>query len=253
MVNVKCIAWVHNNFDYYAKYYTKGYTNEFFTGVKQADATVCLTHSDLKKYAKISENSLCIYNPLTLNNKHISSLKNKQICFTGRIDFAQKGIDYLIEVAKKIPEDWVISVAGGGKKAEVDKLSELIGKLGLENKLNFKGPLLDEGLKQHYLGSSVYLMTSRWEGMPLVLAEAMCFGLPIVAFEQSGSSEVLAKGKYGALIEQGNIGALMRKLKKLMNDISTRKYYQQLSLQRVKDFDVSSITTDWLHLIDSIC
>lgn len=251
--NVSCIAWAHNNFNYYAKYYTKGYTNEFFTGVKQADAIVCLTNSDLKEYTKVSEKAFCIYNPLTLSNNQLSTLKNKQICFTGRIDFAQKGIEYLIEVAKRLPEDWVIKVAGGGTKAEVEKFCELIEKFGLEKKINFSGPLTGKNLTEHYLHSSIYLMTSRWEGMPLVLAEAMCFGLPIVAFEQSGSSEVLAKGKYGALVKMGDIESLMETLEKLMKDFSTRKQYQNLSLQRVKGFEVSQITADWLRLIDSIC
>lgn len=55
-------------------------------------------------------------------------------------------------------------------------------------------------MRNHYLNSSIYLMTSRLERFGLVLAEAMSFGLPIIAFSQSVSEEALTKGEYGVCI-----------------------------------------------------
>ena len=95
-------------------------------------------------------------------------------------------------------------------------------------------------------------MTSRWEGMPLVLAEAMSFGLPIIAFNQSGSAEVLGKGKYGILVENGNIDEMVFQLKQLMSNIEMRKEYQNISLQRIQDFDLTKITKTWTRLLESL-
>lgn len=244
----KYIAWLHNNYDTYINKYTKGYNQEFYKGLKSADKVVCLTKYDYTKYSLLNDKTTYIYNPLTIDNKRTSELTNKKICFTGRIEFEHKGIDRLLKVAKYLPSDWKIELAGTGKKDQVAKLKKIIKDERLEQKIIFKGPLKEE-LINHYLESSIYLMTSRWEGMPLVLAEAMSFGLPIVAFEQTGSSEVLDGGNFGVLIENGNIEEMVKQLKKLVNSFDLRKEYQKLSLQRVQDFDMKKIIGKWLSLI----
>lgn len=71
-------------------------------------------------------------------------------------------------------------------------------------------------------------MTSRWEGMPLVLAEAMSFGLPIIAYEQSGSDEVLEHGDYGILVSNGNIDSMVENLSLLMASLDLRKISSQV-------------------------
>ncbi|GEQ37770.1 glycosyltransferase [Tetragenococcus halophilus] len=246
--NAKYIAWLHNNYDTYINKYTKGYNQEFYKGLRSADKAVSLTKYDYTKYSLINNKTTYIYNPLTIDNKKISNLANKKISFTGRIEFDHKGIDRLIKVAKCIPSDWKVEMAGTGKKEQVAKLIKMIKSEHLEQKVIFKGPLKEE-LADHYLDSSIYLMTSRWEGMPLVLAEAMSFGLPIVAFEQTGSREVLNDGKFGILIENGNIEEMVEQLTKLINNFDLRRKYQELSLQRVQDFDMKKIIGKWLSLI----
>lgn len=247
--NVKCIAWIHNNYNTYINNYARGYISEFFDGMKSADATVCLTKDDLKHYSQINPNTFCIYNPITIKNTQYSKLVQKKICFVGRIVFDHKGIDYLLKIAEQLPLGWKIVMAGNGGAIQVKKLLYQIKKFNLEEKVEFRGPLSGEELNKHYLESSIYVMTSRWEGMPLVLAEAMSFGLPIIAYDQSGSSEVLDEGKFGILVENGNIENFVNNLNFLTNDISHRKFYQKLSIQRVKDFDIERITQEWLKII----
>ena len=91
----------------------------------------------------------------------------------------------------------------------------------------YEGVKKDEALSSHYINSSIYVMTSRWEGMPLVLAEAMNFGLPIIAIEQTGANEVLKNGEYGIVIEQGNIIEFNKQLNRLIEDKKLREYYQK--------------------------
>lgn len=92
-------------------------------------------------------------------------------------------------------------------------------------------------------------MTSRWEGFSLVLAEAMSFGLPIVAFKQSGSNEVLEGGYYGVLIENGDIEQIVDALLELIASKEKRIEYQKKSLDRVKDFNLNSIAAQWENII----
>lgn len=247
--NAKYIAWIHNNYDTYINRYTKGYNREFYKGLGAADKVVCLTQYDYSQFLLLNNDTTYIYNPLTITNRNISSLSEKKISFTGRVEFKHKGLDYLIEIAKNIPKDWKIEIAGTGKKKQVDKLIKLIKAEQLEKKVIFKGPLREK-LTEHYLDSSIYLMTSRWEGMPLVLAEAMSFGLPIIAFSQTGSNEVLDFGKYGVLVENGDIKEMCKQLNTLINSFEKREKYQNLSLQRVKDFNLEEIVKEWLTIIE---
>ena len=245
--NARYIAWVHNNFQTYMNKYTKGYKKYFINGLKEADEVVVLTNEDLNNYRQFNENINLIYNPLTITNTKKSTLLNKNISFTARIVYDHKGIDYLVEVAKRLPNDWTITVAGEGHEEE--KLRKEIRENNIEDKLILLGALKGTELINHYLNSSIYIMTSRWEGMPLVLAEAMSFGLPILAFSQSGSNEVLANGKYGVLVENGNVSELTNQLTLLINDVEKRKQYQKLSLERVEDFQLKNIITMWNEVL----
>jgi glycosyltransferase involved in cell wall biosynthesis len=250
--SAKFIAWVHNNYHTYMTNYTRKYTSSFISGFEKADRVVCLTFPDCSKYKRINPNTSCIYNPLTINNSQISSLSNKNIAFTGRLSFEHKGIDYLIKVAKELPKDWTITIAGQGTKKELKLLRTAIQSHHIEDRLIFKGPLKDEQLIDHYLQSSMYLMTSRWEGMPLVLAEAMSFGLPIIAFEQSGSNEVLAEGKYGELIPLGNIKMMVERIDSFSKNPYLLREYQQKSLTRLEDFNLDIITNQWRTLLEEL-
>lgn len=245
--DARYIAWIHNNFQTYMNNYTKGYKKYFTSGLKKADEVVVLTNKDLNDYSQFNKNINLIYNPLTITNAQKSTLLNKNISFTARIVYDHKGIDYLIQVAKRLPNDWTISVAGQGHEEE--KLKKEIKENNIEDKLILLGALNGKELINHYLNSSIYLMTSRWEGFGLVLVEAMDFGLPILAFSQTGSNEVLANGKYGVLVENGNVSELTNQLTILINDVEKRKQYQKLSLERVEDFQLKNIITKWNEVL----
>ncbi|MBC2195821.1 glycosyltransferase [Listeria booriae] len=247
---IKAIGWVHNNaLIYLDKYYVRS-RSYFIQGLSELDCLIGLTESDVQTFSKYTPNARLIYNPITIEkNDVISNLTAKVISFAGRVDFPHKGIDYLIELASKLPSGWQIKMAGDGNPKEIKRFYALRKKLNAEEKISFEGKMNDTQLQNHYLNSSIYVMTSRWEGMPLVLAEAMSYGLPIVAFEQSGSSEVLAAGKYGVLIENGNIDEIAEAINTLIRDTELRNHYQQLSLQRVHDFELDRIMKRWEEIL----
>lgn len=244
--NVNYISWLHNNANTYLNRVFKGIKEDFIEGLKHSNCVVSLTKEDNKVFQSFNKNTIAISNPLTIDNHQISTLDLKIISWTGRLVHPMKGIDYLAEIASRLPEGWKISVAGTGNEKVFDKF---IKKYSADNKLIRQGALLGESLNVHYLNSSIYLMTSRWEGFPLVLAEAMSFGLPVIAFKQSGSTEVLEGGRDGILIENGDIEQIVNALLELIVNKEKRIEYQKKSLERVKDFNLNSIVAQWENII----
>ena len=82
----------------------------------------------------------------------------------------------------------------------------------------------------------------------MVLAEAMSFGLPIVAMKNTGSAEVLDGGKYGILVENGDVDGLLAAIQPLLSTQKERQYYANISLQRVEDFEMGPILEQWQAL-----
>lgn len=250
--NLKVVAWQHNEYEIYINQYHKKYINDYLLGIECSNQVVCLTEEDQRKFSKLNNNSICIYNPLTMTNEewNISTLKNKNIVFAGRLLIQQKGLDYLIEIGKRINNDWNILVAGDGD--DKDKFIQMIKENNLENKVILKGMLNSKELADLYKSGSVFISTSRWEGFGLVITEAMSFGLPIISFKTRGPKEIIKNGEYGLLIEKNNITKFCEKLNQLIDDPQMRKIYQDKSLERSQDFKKDVILSEWISVLNKL-
>lgn len=246
--NTKNIIWTHNNHKVYIEDYYKYLKNELIESFEICDAVVALTEEDKDGFFSYSNtnNVVKINNPLTIVNKGLNSdLKNKIISITCRYSINHKGLDFLTQIAKNIPDDWKIAIAGTGSKKEVKEFKRLITSYNISSKIILRGAISGEELDNHYRESSIYIMTSRWEGFGLVLTEAMSFGLPIISFDNSGANEVLDNGKYGLLVEQGNVENFSKELNRMISSYELRKEYSQKSLERIIDFDIEHIIKQW--------
>ncbi|MGP7818732.1 glycosyltransferase [Niallia sp. 01092] len=247
---IKIVTWQHNDYDVYTKQYYKEIINDYLKGIELADLVVCLTAADIDKFKKINFKSCNIYNPLTISKPRISELNQKNIVFVGRLSIEQKGLDYLIEIAKELEEEWTITVAGDGEDKE--KFIQLIKKNKLENKIILKGPLKSAEMQELYYGGSILISTSRWEGFGLVITEAMACGLPIISFKNLGPTEILKNGDCGILIDQYDIESFVSKLKRLMENKRHRELLQKKSLERVKDFNINVISNKWISKLKAL-
>lgn len=247
---VKIVLWFHSTFDTYFNKWFKDSKIQLIESMNAVNNVVVLTEDDKKKYEQLSNNIVKINNPLTIKtNGEVSALNKKIISFTGRFVIEPKGLDYLVGIAKTIPRDWKISLAGSGTDEEIQKLNKLIMKNKIENQVVLQGALNGEALNQHYINSSIFIMTSRWEGFGLVLTEAMSFGLPVIAFHTSGSDEVIQDNKFGFLVEQGNIDKFSEVLNKLINSQDLRNEYSKKSLVRVKGFSMNDLINEWEKIL----
>ena len=245
--SIKFIAWQHNSYDIYMERYHVAYLEEYLMGLRQADEVICLTKQDQQLFRKHNEKAKVIHNPLTISTHEISDLKNNTIVFVSRIDIEQKGLDYLVELVKRSPDDWNYVIAGDG--LNIVEFKKLIMENNINNKITLKGALHGEDLVNHYLNGSIFISTSRWEGFGLVITEAMSCGLPVISFDNSGPREIMNDGEYGILINKYDIDHFYSELEKLMKDENLRKIYQQKSIQRASDFSLEIIIKKWMELM----
>jgi glycosyltransferase involved in cell wall biosynthesis len=151
----------------------------------RVDAVTVLTRHDLQDYREALHGSNvrleCIPNGIPSWPLPPAALESKVLIAAGRL-VKQKGFDLLLDAFGKVSArhpDWQLWIFGSGEKR--DSLAAQIDRLGLTGRAHLKGTTgqLDKRLAE----SSVFVLSSRFEGLPMVLLEAMTAGLPAVAFD----------------------------------------------------------------------
>ena len=104
-----------------------------------------------------------------------------------------------------------------------------------------------------YGSASVLALSSRYEGLPMVLLECQAFGVPAVSFDcQCGPREIIDDGKTGFLVEEGDIPALAKALEKLMQDPALRKEMGLNAFRKAKQWSPENIMPQWIRLFEEI-
>lgn len=184
---------------------------------RNAYAVISLTKSDLPKYHRIGAPAVHIPNPLPWRNSSVAK-KNSQVALAVGRFTRQKGFDLLLEswkgVAEKYP-GWTLEVVGSGE--EEGNLVEQRARLQLEKNVKFVPS--KPHIHENYLGASLFISSSRFEGLPMVLIEAKSFGLPCVAFDcETGPREILRDGIDGYLAKPEDVADLTAKIIALISE-----------------------------------
>lgn len=218
--------------------------------VRRFDKFVVLTEEDRTYWGDI-DNITVIPNARTFTPDHMADMESRKVIAVGRYTF-QKGFDRLVEawrlVVSEFP-DWKLEIIGDGEDRNL--LKSMIERYGLEDSLSLV-PTSSE-IEKHYLDSSVYVMTSRYEGLPMVLLEAQAFGLPIVSFRcKCGPADVVEDGRTGFLVAEGDVESFAMQLKKVMADVVLRRKMSENALVASQRFSVESVMTHWVELFKSL-
>ena len=226
-------------------------TAQLKSSIRKFDRLVVLTSQDNKQWEKSQNNITLIPNPNPLKGDQISAVQNKRVITVGRLD-AQKGYDLLIEVwgivAEKHP-DWILDIYGQGEWQ--DFLNNKIKYLNLISKINLMGT--SKNIESEYLDSSIFVMSSRYEGFGMVLLEAMSCGLPVISFDcQYGPSELIVDGENGFLIPPNDVKELAGKLCLLIENLEIRKKMSIKAKEYSKKYEISKIMKQWDSLFKSI-
>lgn len=208
---------------------------------------IALSDENLKEWNV--KKGMVIPNPSWIQSEKVSNLKSKKVIVVARNSY-EKGLDRLMVIWQKVilkHSDWILEIYG----ESVSDLCPLIQNLGMENNVSLNSPV--KIIAEKYLFSSICVMTSRSEGFPMVLLEAMASGLPCVAYDcPSGPGAIIEDGKNGFLIENGNIDSFVEKLEQLIEDENLRIQMGNNANESVKKYDVETIMQQWKSLFESL-
>ncbi len=254
LIDVKTIGWQHNSFDAYFNTPGKYYWKRDFIFKKHlpklANVIVLTQEDKLKFNSHFNITTIKIFNPLSFDLSVGNDLLSKNILFVGRLEEKQKGLDLLIKsfyLVNQNRPDWNLVIVGDGPDKK--KLSDDITKYNLWGNVIIH-PFTNR-IQDFYVDASIFISTSRWEGFGLVITEAMTCGLPIVAFENSGPTEILDNGEYGILVPKYDVNKFAQAIIQLIENPNELRYYSQKSLERSKDFSLSEIIKQWECIIEN--
>lgn len=234
------MAYVYRHTDLY-QVLSSSYVPLFskFTGIKHPDHLMVQT------------------NPVTLDSSdfvYSFPKKQKEIIYLGRIDYNQKRvyrvIDTWVRLEKKYP-DWKLTIVGDG--IERKNVEKLVADYDLKH-VSFEG---FQQPKPYYERASILLLTSEYEGFPLVLAECMSFGvIPVVYDSYSAVRDIIDDGKDGVVIPYEKDGYDADKaagmLAQIMQNDSLRDMMAHTAIEKSKVYSVERIYQEWMRTLTAL-
>lgn len=235
-------------------------------------ATTVLTKADYivmnEKYHH-QKNIHVMPNPLTFlplsiegqylkNEKGEIVAKENVILAAGRMnDWKYKGWDILIQAAGLIKqqlrsESWKIMIAGGGPESSRTFLAKLCEQEGVNDCIEFMGYRND--IKELMQRASIFCLSSRSEGLPMVLIEAMSQGCAPVACENLGRTrEIITNDDEGLLFKTADIDDLAKRLSSMISTPSKRNQIQSAVIKRSEYYQIDNIVKMWETLFNTVC
>ncbi|MFO8236562.1 MAG: glycosyltransferase family 4 protein [Bacteroidales bacterium] len=217
-----------------------------------ADKMILQTDRAKKYYNYLPSSKIAIVpNPVFKRAIQDNVEKEKIILAVGRLEYP-KGFDLLIQAFSKTQakKDWQLIIAGEG--SERQNLEGQIMSCGLDSNVSLVGFQLD--IENFYSRASLFALSSRYEGYPNALAEAMNFGLPCISFNcDFGPAEMIKNGENGILIEPGNTEQLARGIDNLINDSEKRDRLGKNAAVTRKDSGIRLIAKKWETIFDDLC
>ena len=218
--------------------------------VKRLHKFVVLTDDDRQSWPELN-NVVTIPDMLSFEPKLISPMTEKRILAVGRYCY-QKGFDLLLEawasIQQKTP-DWRLDIYGDGDRRPYQ---QLIDELKIDrSRCSLNSRTSD--IEREYANSSMFVLSSRFEGFGLVIVEAMACGLPVVSFDcKFGPGSIIMDEEDGLLVEKGNVKNLSDAMLRLASDNDLRLKLARNAKQSVSRFSKENVAKMWQDLFDSI-
>lgn len=233
--------------------------DNFFAAVvyKKANKIIAVSNgvrkNILEKFQCSENKVVTIYNPV-LEKKHLIEKRidttpanhSPKIIALGRLT-RQKGFDILIQAIHKVPQPWHLEIWGDGEEKE--NLQNLIDTLGLKTYITLKGNTNEpfKILRQ----ADLFILSSRFEGLPTVLIEAICCQCNIISTDcPHGAAEILENGRWGVLVENENIQALSNAI--IENLKCNTHISPNLLIQRAEAFTKHKAADQWEYILKNL-
>jgi len=248
---VKHICWEHLNFNHDLGVRSRRVARQL--AARYCDSVVTLTERDRQywldgthhKSQILAIENACPFPP----QDYIKRENTKTVLAVGRL-IQVKGFDMLLEAWVQVSDfmpDWKLVIVGEGK--ERNKLTKFIEENELTEKVNLVGKTSD--VSKYYKEAEIFCLSSRFEGFPMVLLEALAFGLPIVSFDcDTGPAEIL-EGTGSILVPKNNIDELASALIELMDNKEDRKIMGLQGKEKSKKYQPKEIIGQWIELLET--
>lgn len=218
--------------------------------VSKFDRFVVLTEED-KGYWGDLQNIQVIPNARTFVFDRPAELTEKKVIAVGRYCY-QKALDRLIDawsIVCQSVSDWKLYLVGDGEDRV--SLQQQIERLGLSDKVILGRAETD--MPSVYTDASILALSSRYEGLPMVLLEAQAAGLPIVSFEcKCGPRDVLTDGGDGFLVKEGDVETLAARIRELIIDEDLRRRMGAEAYKNSERFSEEKVMTQWVELFNEV-
>ena len=161
----------------------------------------------------------------------------------------EKGFDKLIEAFAKIAPhhpDWHLAILGEGP--ERASLEHRVREHGLQGRVEIPGVVRNP--EDYFHASDIFVLTSRYEGFPNALCEAMACGLPAVSFDcPVGPGEIIVNGEDGLLVPAGDVSALAAALRRLIKNPDEAARMADRAVKVVERFGEEAVAVRWEELL----
>ncbi len=206
--NKKIVYWDHGSLMGYLRLRTRRamYEKEIISSIREADAFLAISSEIAEEIRRYKENAVIylVYNPCKRYEGPLINRPAKPVfIYVGRLDDKQKNISFMLKGFSMLRDrEWELKIIGSGPDEK--KLKDLAKKLKISDKVSFEG-FKKEPFKE-VKEATALILTSRWEGFPLVLVEAIQRGIPVISSDcKSGPRDIVINGKNGYLYKEGNL------------------------------------------------
>ena len=235
-------------------YYTKDWMERHIIAPKY-DKLIVLTAKDASLWKKYTSSVINIPNMLVFPDiQHPMKLSNnRRVIAVGHFSKI-KSFDVLIRIWAEVKNkdnnnDWELHIIGEGK--EYSRMRNLSEQLGVQNSVQIL-PATNR-IQNEYLKSSIYALTSKYEGFPMVLLEAMQAGLTCIAFDcPNGPQEIIKNGKDGFLIKVGNTEEYAERLLELMHNSQLLYSMRKTAYKNIQRFSQNKVMEQWESLFNQL-
>lgn len=214
------------------------------------DRFVILTHEEQPLWKGFTNLSV-IPNALPFRPKQFADVSAKRLIAVGRMEY-QKNFPDLLRIWSRVAptfSDWELHIYGDGWM--LDGLRRQAEELGVASQVTFEGAVSD--METAYASSSIYLMTSHFEGLPMVLLEAQSVGLPAVSYAcSSGPRDIITDGEDGFLVPLYDEVAFAERLSMLLRDEELRTRMGKAAEVASHRYDLEVIMPQWLELFSTL-